>query len=68
MKPGIHPKYQKTTVKCSCGEIFETGSTKAQLSVEVCSKCHPYYTGIQKIVDTTGRVEKFRRKYNLISS
>ncbi|MBS4026007.1 MAG: 50S ribosomal protein L31 [Clostridia bacterium] len=68
MKPGIHPNYQKTTVKCSCGEIFETGSTKAQLSVEVCSKCHPYYTGVQKIIDATGRVEKFRRKYNLISS
>jgi large subunit ribosomal protein L31 len=68
MKTGIHPNYQKTTVKCSCGEIFETGSTKAQLSVEVCSKCHPYYTGVQKIIDATGRVEKFRRKYNLISS
>jgi large subunit ribosomal protein L31 len=66
MKPDIHPKYFKTTVTCACGEVFETGSTATNLRVEVCSKCHPFYTGArQKIVDSTGRVERFRRKYSL---
>ncbi|MDW7675018.1 MAG: 50S ribosomal protein L31 [Bacillota bacterium] len=65
MKSGIHPNYKTAIVKCSCGETFETGSTKTQLNVEVCSKCHPFYTGVQKLVDTAGRVEKFKRKYNL---
>jgi large subunit ribosomal protein L31 len=65
MKPEIHPAYQEITVTCSCGNSFLTGSTlsKNALSVEVCSACHPFYTGKQKIVDTAGRVEKFRQKY-----
>ncbi|HHT26577.1 MAG TPA: 50S ribosomal protein L31 [Firmicutes bacterium] len=66
MKEGIHPKYQRTTVTCACGESFETGSTVENLRVEICSKCHPFFTGArQKLVDTTGRVERFRRKYSL---
>lgn len=65
MKEGIHPKYQKATVKCACGETFETGSTKASLNVEICSKCHPFYTGKQKVADTGGRVDKFKKKYGL---
>ena len=63
MKDGIHPKYQKVTVKCACGNTFETGSTNAKLDVDICSACHPFYTGKQKILDTAGRVEKFNRKY-----
>ena len=65
MKQGIHPDYKKVTVKCACGETFETGSVKDSLSVEICSKCHPFYTGKQKLVDTGGRVEKFRKKFGL---
>lgn len=67
MKAGIHPNYHEITVTCSCGSTFKTRSTmgKDALSVEVCSQCHPFYTGKQKIVDSTGRVEKFRQKYNL---
>ena len=65
MKDGIHPKYQKAQVKCACGETFETGSTKANLNVEICSKCHPFYTGKQKIADTGGRVDKFKKRYGL---
>ncbi|MDE2259559.1 MAG: 50S ribosomal protein L31 [Betaproteobacteria bacterium] len=65
MKADIHPKYEEVTVTCSCGNKFVTRSTlgKPTLSVEVCSACHPFYTGKQKIVDTAGRVEKFRQKY-----
>jgi large subunit ribosomal protein L31 len=65
MKAEIHPKYEEVTVTCSCGNTFVTRSTlgKPALSVEVCSACHPFYTGKQKIVDTAGRVEKFRQKY-----
>ncbi len=65
MKADIHPKYEEVTVTCSCGNTFVTRSTldKQALSVEVCSACHPFYTGKQKIVDTAGRVEKFRQKY-----
>lgn len=63
MKTGIHPTYhEKVTVTCSCGNSFETGSTEASLSVEVCSACHPFYTGKQKIVDSQGRVDKFRQR------
>ncbi len=62
MKDGIHPKYQKATVKCACGETFETRSTLATLNVDICSKCHPFYTGKQKLVDTGGRVDKFKRR------
>lgn len=64
MKADIHPEYQTLKVVCSCGETFETRSTLGgELHVEVCSKCHPFYTGQQKIVDTGGRVDKFRKKY-----
>jgi large subunit ribosomal protein L31 len=64
MKPDIHPAYKEITVTCSCGNTFKTSSTLGHdLQVEVCSSCHPFYTGKQKIVDTAGRVDKFRRKY-----
>ena len=65
MKADIHPKYCKTTVTCACGEVFETGSTRETLKVEICSKCHPFFTGKQKFVDTGGRVERFKRKYGM---
>lgn len=65
MKEGIHPEYKKATVKCACGETFETGSVKEELRVEICSKCHPFFTGRQKFVDSGGRVEKFKKKYGL---
>ncbi len=64
MKEGIHPKYEKCQVTCACGFSFETRSTLPAIKVEVCSQCHPYFTGKQKFVDTAGRIEKFRRKYN----
>ena len=63
MKKDTHPDYQETKVKCSCGETFITRSTKTELHVEICSKCHPFYTGKQKFVDTGGRVERFQKKY-----
>ena len=64
MKAEIHPAYEEITVTCSCGETFKTRSTMGQdLTVEVCSKCHPFYTGQQKIVDSGGRVDRFRKKY-----
>ena len=63
MKKGIHPEYGKSVVKCACGNTFETGSVKPELKVEICSACHPFFTGIQKLVDTGGRVERFNRKY-----
>ena len=62
MKEGIHPKSEKVTVKCACGETFETISTKNNLHVDICSKCHPFYTGKQKLIDTGGRVDKFRKR------
>jgi len=65
MKEKIHPKYGKAKVICSCGETFETGSTKKELRVEICSKCHPFFTGSQRTTETRGRAEKFRRKYGL---
>ena len=65
MKEGIHPNYKQTTIKCACGAIIETGSTKQNISVEICSKCHPFYTGKQKLVDTSGRVDKFNKKYGI---
>lgn len=65
MKADIHPDYQEITVTCSCGNVFKTRSTMIKpLNIEVCSQCHPFYTGKQKIVDTAGRVEKFRQKYS----
>jgi large subunit ribosomal protein L31 len=63
MKTDIHPDYQVTTVHCSCGNTFQTRSTKTDLRVEVCSNCHPFYTGKQKLLDTGGRVERFQRRY-----
>lgn len=65
MKENIHPRYYRTVVTCACGESFETGSTKENLRVEICSKCHPFFTGKQKFVDSGGRVERFKRKYGL---
>jgi large subunit ribosomal protein L31 len=63
MKEGIHPAYHKANVRCACGNEFETGSTKEEIRVEICSNCHPFFTGKQKLVDSAGRVERFRRKY-----
>ncbi|MCQ9208712.1 MAG: 50S ribosomal protein L31 [Omnitrophica bacterium] len=63
MKPKIHPDYKETTVTCVCGEVIHTRSTKQNIRIEICSKCHPFYTGKQKLVDSAGRVEKFRRRY-----
>ena len=65
MKKGIHPKYVETTITCSCGNVIKTRSTVENLRVEICSKCHPFYTGKQKLVDSAGRVERFMRKYGL---
>ena len=65
MKEGIHPEYKPAVIKCSCGAVWETRSTKESISVDVCSKCHPYYTGRQKLVDTGGRVDRFKRRFNL---
>ncbi|MDD4080175.1 MAG: 50S ribosomal protein L31 [Eubacteriales bacterium] len=62
MKENIHPKYQKATVRCVCGETFETGSVSKEMRVDICSKCHPFYTGKQKLVDTGGRVERFKKR------
>jgi len=64
MKQDIHPKYLKATVKCACGNTFETESTLEEIKVAICSNCHPFYTGKQKLVDTAGRIEKFQKKYN----
>ena len=64
MKPDIHPSYEETTITCACGEVIQTRSTVKGLKIEICSKCHPFYTGTQKIVDTEGRVERFRKKYD----
>ena len=63
MKQGIHPDYQIANVHCSCGNTFTTRSTRSELRVEICSNCHPFYTGKQKLVDTGGRVERFQRRY-----
>ena len=63
MKASIHPEYVEATVTCNCGEVVQTRSTRPKIHVEVCSKCHPFYTGKQKFVDTAGRVERFQRKY-----
>lgn len=65
MKDGIHPNYKQTTIRCACGEVIEIGSTKQDVRVEICSKCHPFYTGRQKLVDTGGRVDKFKRRFNI---
>ncbi len=65
MRKGIHPEYHQTKVTCVCGNVIEVGSTVKDLHVEICSNCHPFFTGRQKLVDTAGRVERFRRKYGL---
>jgi large subunit ribosomal protein L31 len=63
MRKGIHPDYQEADVTCACGESFKTRSTKKEIRVEICSQCHPFFTGKQKFIDSAGRVEKFRKKY-----
>ena len=63
MKKGIHPEYKKAVVHCACGHEFETGSTAKEIRVEICSNCHPFFTGKQKLVDSAGRVERFKTKY-----
>ena len=65
MKENIHPKYEQTTITCACGNVIETGSTRGDIHVEVCSKCHPFFTGKQKLVDTGGRVDKFKKRFNI---
>ena len=64
MKEGIHPKYYEATIRCACGNEFKAGSTVKEIGVEICSKCHPFFTGKQKLVDSAGRVERFRKKYS----
>lgn len=65
MKPGIHPEYKTATVRCACGNTFETRSTKDEIRVEICSECHPFFTGQQKSVERGGRAEKFKKKYGI---
>jgi len=65
MKRGIHPEFKVTTLTCACGNTFETGSVKENLRVEICSECHPFFTGKQKFVDTGGRVEQFKKKHSM---
>lgn len=64
MKDGIHPNYTESTVKCACGNVIETKSTKGDMKVDICSKCHPFFTGKQKLVDTGGRVDRFNKRYS----
>ncbi len=68
MKKGIHPEYKMTKIKCACGNEIETRSTASDIEVEICSACHPFFTGKQKLVDTAGRVERFNKKYGIKSS
>ena len=65
MKKGIHPKYEDATITCGCGNVVKTKSTVGDLSVEICSNCHPFFSGKQKLMDTAGRVERFRKKYGI---
>jgi large subunit ribosomal protein L31 len=65
MREGIHPKYEPTTITCACGNVIESRSTAKDIHVEICSSCHPFFTGKQKLVDTAGRIERFRRKYGI---
>jgi large subunit ribosomal protein L31 len=67
MKEGIHPKYHNVLVTCACGNKFETRSTKAEIRLEMCSECHPFFTGKQKLIDTAGRIERFQKRYGLKS-
>ena len=68
MKEAIHPKYEETTITCACGNVIHTRSTKQNIRVEICSKCHPYFTGKQKLVDTGGRVDRFNKRFNIPGS
>ncbi|MBN2626747.1 MAG: 50S ribosomal protein L31 [Spirochaetales bacterium] len=68
MREGIHPKYDEAKITCACGNVVETKSTAGDLEVEICSSCHPFFTGKQKLVDTAGRVERFNRKYGIKSN
>ena len=65
MKEGIHPKYEQTTIRCNCGNVFTNASNKKEIRVEICSKCHPFYTGKQKLVDTGGRVDRFNKRFGI---
>ena len=65
MREGIHPKYYDTTITCHCGNVIETRSTKQNIKIEICSKCHPFYTGKQKLVDTGGRVDRFKKRFSI---
>ena len=65
MREGIHPQYELTTITCACGNVIETRSTAKDIKIEICSACHPFFTGKQKLVDTAGRIERFRKKYNI---
>ena len=65
MREGIHPNYEETTITCACGNVIKTRSTKKDIKVEICSKCHPFYTGKQKLVDTGGRVDRFKKRFNI---
>lgn len=63
MKKGLHPEYKETNISCACGKVIKTRSTVSNIRVEICSACHPFFTGVQKLIDTEGRVEKFRKKF-----
>ena len=65
MKEGIHPNYKETTITCACGNVIKTRATKENIKVEICSKCHPFYTGKQKLVDTGGRVDRFKKRFGM---
>jgi len=65
MKANIHPQYKQTQIRCACGEIIEVGSTKENIRIDICSKCHPFYTGKQKLVDTGGRVDRFKKRFGI---
>jgi large subunit ribosomal protein L31 len=65
MKEGIHPRYELTTITCACGNVIETRSTAKDIKIEICSACHPFFTGKQKLVDTAGRIERFNKKYGI---
>ncbi|NLL06423.1 MAG: 50S ribosomal protein L31 [Clostridiaceae bacterium] len=66
MREGIHPNYQQTVIKCACGATYDTGSTKKDVRVEICSNCHPFFTGKQKLVDAGGRVDKFKKRFGIV--
>ena len=68
MREGIHPNYEETTITCACGNVIKTRSTKKDIKVEICSKCHPFYTGKQKLVDTAGRIDRFNKRYGVKST